>query len=185
MSTNVNIGEFLRTRAFLNPGKEALYDIAAERRYSFTELNERANQACSMLGSLGLAKGDRVALLTYNGHEFLESFFGPAKAGMVIMPLNWRLTAEELSFILKDGGARAIVFDADFAPVIEQLQAMGAEGSCVEHWIGIGDHGLDFVQDYEALLQRQAGTAPAASAGDDDNLFIMYTSGTTGNPNLE
>src|SRR5210317_1279277 len=144
MSTDVNIGDALTTRAYLNPRKEALFDVASEQRFTYSELNARANQVSHALQAKGLGKGDRIALLTYNGHEFLESFFGPAKAGMVIMPLNWRLTAEELAFILKDGGARAIIFDADFAAVVQQLQAMGAEGSCVEHWIGIGDHGLDF-----------------------------------------
>jgi acyl-CoA synthetase (AMP-forming)/AMP-acid ligase II len=101
---------------------------------------------------------------------------------MVIMPLNWRLTAEELAFILKDGGARAIIFDADFAPVIEQLKEMGDQGSALEHWIGVGDHGLEFAANYEDLLAAQPTDEPAISASDDDNLFIMYTSGTTGNP---
>jgi acyl-CoA synthetase (AMP-forming)/AMP-acid ligase II len=182
MATDINIGAFLGTRAFLNPRKEALYDVAGNQRFTFTELNGRANQACAALSALGLGKGDRVALLTYNGHEFIESFFGPAKAGMVIMPLNWRLTAEELAFILKDGGARAIIFDADFAPVIEQLKEMGDQGSALEHWIGVGDHGLEFAANYEDLLAAQPTDEPAISASDDDNLFIMYTSGTTGNP---
>ncbi len=182
MATDINIGAFLGTRAFLNPNKEALFDVSAQQRFTFTELNGRANQACAALSAFGLDKGDRVALLTYNGHEFLESFFGPAKAGMVIMPLNWRLTAEELAFILKDGGAKALVFDADFAPIVDKLKSMGEEGSDVENWIGIGDHGLDFAADYEDVLAAQPTQDPAIDASDDDNLFIMYTSGTTGNP---
>jgi acyl-CoA synthetase (AMP-forming)/AMP-acid ligase II len=182
MSTDINIGDFLATRAFLNPDKEALYDVAADRRFNFAELNRRANQACEALFSLGLAKGDRIALLAYNGHEFLECFFGPSKAGLVIMPLNWRLTADELAFILKDGGARAIIFDRDFAPVVEQIRAMGAEGSDIEHWIGIGDDLPGFAQPYEPLLAAQNGAEPAEKADEDDNVFIMYTSGTTGKP---
>src|SRR5210317_1107012 len=70
MSNEINIGAFLGTRAHLNPGKEALYDVASDQRFTFTELNGRANQASAALSSLGLVKGDRVALLTYNGHEF-------------------------------------------------------------------------------------------------------------------
>ncbi len=182
MSTDINIGEFLATRAFLNPRKEALYDVAAGRRFNFVELNSRANQACGALSSLGLGKGDRVALLAYNGHEFLECFFGPSKAGLVIMPLNWRLTAEELAFILKDGGARAIVFDRDFAPVVEQIRAMGSEGSDIEHWIGIGEELPGFAQPYETLLAAQGDGEPPEKADENDNLFIMYTSGTTGKP---
>jgi acyl-CoA synthetase (AMP-forming)/AMP-acid ligase II len=182
MSTDINIGDFLATRAFLNPNKEALYDVATGDRFTFTQANDRANRACAMLASLGLGKGDRVALLTYNGHEFLESFFGPAKAGMVIMPLNWRLTADELSFILKDGGAKAIIFDRDFAPVVAEIRARGSQGSDIQHWIGIGDELPDFALEYEAQLAVQSNVEPAQKARDDDNLFIMYTSGTTGNP---
>ena len=97
MATEINIGAFLGTRAFLNPDKEALYDVASDRRFTFSQLNARANQACAALSALGLARGDRVALLAYNGSEFVECFFGPAKAGLVIMPLNWRLTESFLN----------------------------------------------------------------------------------------
>jgi acyl-CoA synthetase (AMP-forming)/AMP-acid ligase II len=182
MSTDINIGDALTSRAYLNPNKQALYDVATGQRYTFTELNKRANQCCGAIQDLGVAKGDRLALLAYNGHEFVESFFGPAKAGIVIMPLNWRLTANELSFILKDGGAKALVFDADFAPVVEQIRNMGAQGSDIEHWICIGDNKPDFALDYDNLLTEQSPEEPVEKAGDNDNLFIMYTSGTTGNP---
>jgi acyl-CoA synthetase (AMP-forming)/AMP-acid ligase II len=182
MATETNIGEFLRTRAFLNPNKEALYDVTAEHRYSFRELNERANQCCNALASLGLKKGDRVALLANNGHEFAESFFGPAKAGLVLMPLNWRLTADELSFILKDGGATVLIFDQDFAPVVDQLHAMGPEGTDVAHWIAVGGEAPEYATGYEDLLAAQSTADPDIDASEDDNLFIMYTSGTTGNP---
>jgi acyl-CoA synthetase (AMP-forming)/AMP-acid ligase II len=182
MSTDINIGDFLTTRAYLNPSKEALYDVAADRRFNFDELNRRANQNCNALQSLGLDKGDRVAVLAYNSHEFLESFFGPAKAGLVIMPLNWRLTAEELSFILKDGGAKAIIFDADFEAIVEQIRAKGEEGSALQHWIEIGDKPANFALDYEETLAAQSDQEPVGKASQDDNLFIMYTSGTTGLP---
>jgi acyl-CoA synthetase (AMP-forming)/AMP-acid ligase II len=182
MSTDINIGDFLATRAFLNPDKEALYDVVSGDRFTFREANARANRVCAALGALGVGKGDRVALLVYNGHEFLESFFGPSKAGMVIMPLNWRLTADELAYILKDGGATSIIFDQSFAPVVEQIRAMGTEGSDIRHWIGIGDELPDFALNYEALLAEQDDVEPTEKARDDDNLFIMYTSGTTGNP---
>lgn len=182
MDTGINIGDALTTRAYLNPNKQALYDVTAGQRYTFTELNARANQSCAALQGLELGKGDRVALLAYNGHEFVESFFGPAKAGMVIMPLNWRLTADELCFILKDGGAKALVFDSDFAPVVQQIRDMGQEGSDIEHWICIGENPPDFALDYDVLLDAQSKEEPRDKASDDDNLFIMYTSGTTGKP---
>ena len=182
MNTDMNIGHFLSARARLNPHKEFIYDVHAGRRFSFRESNARANQLCHALLGMGLQPGDRVAILAYNGHQFMESFFGPAKAGLVIMPLNWRLTADELSFILKDGGARALIFDQDFAEVADDLRARGADGSDVEQWIAIGADAPDFSQPYEQVLEGQPESEPGAVAGPEDNLFIMYTSGTTGLP---
>ncbi len=182
MAIDINVGDLLATRAHLNPHKEALYDVSADRRLSFSELNRRANRAAHALGSLGLNRGDRVALLAFNGHAFLECFFGFGKTGLVIMPLNWRLTAQELAFILRDGGARAVVFDQAFAPVVEQLRELGEEGTAVEHWIGIGEDLPEFAAGYDALLAAQSEEEPAEKAAEDDNLFIMYTSGTTGLP---
>jgi len=182
MTKGFNVGDSLSTRAFLNPNKEAVYDVAEEKRLTFMELNNRANRCCSALLSMGIRPGDRVALLAHNGHEFIESFFGPAKAGIVLMPLNWRLTAEELAFIIEDGGARAIIFNADFAPAVEKLRKMAEINTLVQHWICIGGDQPDFALDYEEQLTASSDAEPDEKAGEDDNLFIMYTSGTTGRP---
>jgi O-succinylbenzoate-CoA ligase len=182
MSSEINIGDFLTTRAFLNPNKEAIYDEQAGRRLTYGELNARANRCGNGISKLGLGKGDRLALLAHNCHEFAESFFGPTKSGKVIMPLNWRLTADELSFILKDGGATAIIFDKEFTPVIDQIREMGTEGSDLEHFVCIGGDAPDYAVDYEQLLSESEDTEPEEKAAPDDNLFIMYTSGTTGHP---
>ncbi len=180
MHKDMNVGHFLSARARLNPDRELVYDVHAERRMTYSDLNGRANQLCHALGDLDLEPGDRVAVLAFNGHQFLESFFGPAKPGFVLMPLNWRLTADELAFILRDGGARALIFDAQFAPVVQELRAGG--GTDIEHWIGIGDDLPAFAHSYEALLAGQPTTEPDVVAAPSDNLFIMYTSGTTGLP---
>ncbi len=182
MSSEINIGDLLTTRAFLNPNKEALYDVDADRRFTYRELNERANRCANGMADLGLGKGDRLALLAHNGHEFAECFLGPTKSGVVIMPLNWRLTAEELAFILKDGGATTLVFDKEFTPTVEQIREMGEEGSDLQRFVCIGEDTPDFAQNYETLLSESAATEPQSKAGPDDNLFIMYTSGTTGHP---
>ena len=186
MSLPINIGDFLTKRAELNPDKEALYDATMNKRFSYRELNARANQVCHALQSLGLKHGDRLALLAFNGHEYIESFFGPAKAGMVIMPLNWRLTAKELSFILKDGGAKVMIYHAGFSSIVDELRAMGEEGSTIEHWICINEETVSNSEpdllDYESLLSEQSSNEPGEKADADDMLFIMYTSGTTGLP---
>jgi acyl-CoA synthetase (AMP-forming)/AMP-acid ligase II len=182
MNTHINIGQFISKRAYLHADKLAVNDALADRRYSYAELNERVNRACGVLSSLGLAKGDRVALLTYNGHEFLEAFFAIAKTGLVAVPINWRLTTREISHILKDCGAKSIIFDSEFSSTIEEIQKKGRQGSAIENWLEVRGCKLDFAFDYEQLLLSQGIEEPPITAGGDDNLFIMYTSGTTGLP---
>ncbi|MEH6548931.1 MAG: long-chain-fatty-acid--CoA ligase [Pseudomonadales bacterium] len=182
MSTETNIGDFLTIRASLNTNKEAVFDIHKDLRLSYDAINKRANQAAAAIRDIGLQAGDRVGILAYNSHEFLEAFFGLAKIGIVVMPLNWRLTADELAFILKDGGAKAIIFDTDFAGVIGDIKSRGEAGSDLEHYLEIGGQQAEFASEYETVLAGQPNTEPADKASGEDNLFIMYTSGTTGLP---
>lgn len=115
------VGGFLAKRAYRDPEMEALVDVATGRRFNYAELNARANATANAFSDRGIAKGDRVALLLLNGNEFVECFFGLAKLGAVIVPLNWRLVADELSYILKDSGAQCLVYGSDFAETAADL----------------------------------------------------------------
>ena len=178
-----NVGLFLAKRAFLNPSLEAFVDTHSGRRFTFAELNVRANRTANALaGELGVRKGERVALLLMNGPEFLESFFSIAKLGAVCVPLNWRLVADELQFILKDSGARTLVYGVEFAQTVSELAKRG--GTDVTHWVQVGDgpKAAPGALDYEALQRAASPAEPEVTACDDDLLYIMYTSGTTGLP---
>lgn len=186
----MNVGAHLRKRARLNPDLQALVDIAAGRRFTFAELDARADWVARALTGLGLAKGDRVAVLLPNGHQFVETFYGAARAGLMVVPLNWRLVADELAFMLRDSGATVLVCDAGYDAVVADLHARGPgeDGTPVVHWLRVGDDtptwAVDF-PDFDALVD-QAPAQPVAAGSvdtdDDDPLFIMYTSGTTGLP---
>ncbi|MDG1412256.1 MAG: long-chain-fatty-acid--CoA ligase [Acidimicrobiales bacterium] len=179
-----NIGRFITKRAELNPKTEAIVDITSGTRMTYPELNARVNKAGNALTDGGLHSGDRVATLLMNGPEFLETFFGAAKVGGVIVALNWRLVADELSFILTDSGASVMVFDSAFSQVVSELHERGTDGTQITRWIYVGD-GADrpnFAEGYEDLLGAASNHEPDAETGDDDLLFIMYTSGTTGLP---
>ena len=78
MTTAINIGNLLARRAHVNAKMEALYDVAAERRYTYAELNAETNKAAQMLTRLGVKKGDRVGLLLMNSAEYLTAFFATA-----------------------------------------------------------------------------------------------------------
>ncbi|HVH06841.1 MAG TPA: long-chain fatty acid--CoA ligase [Myxococcota bacterium] len=173
-----NLGLFLAKRARLSPRLEALFEVERGRRIRFAELDQRANRAANAFAARGVRPGDRVALLLMNGVEYLESFFGLAKLGAVVVPLNWRLVPDELAFILRDSGASVLVHDAEFDAAVAALG--GQETALRETWrVGGRRPGAE---DYDALRDAASPAAPPCPAGPDDLLFIMYTSGTTGLP---
>ncbi|MCE2764822.1 MAG: AMP-binding protein, partial [Ilumatobacteraceae bacterium] len=179
----INIGNLLARRAHVNAKMEALYDVAADRRFTYAELNAETNRAAQLLVRAGVKKGDRVGLLLMNSAEYLTSFFATAKLGAVIVPLNWRLVADELEFILKDSGTTALVFGAEFAATVSDLQSRGAKTD-VRSWLYVGDSANkpEYALDYVTESAKEQPIEPAVTASGDDLLYIMYTSGTTGLP---
>ncbi len=138
-----NIGLFLAKRASLSPNMEGFVDADTGRRFTFREWNERCNQTAHMLTEVGVKPGDRVALLLMNSVEYAETFFAIAKLGAVCVPLNWRLTPEELSFILRDAGATTLFFGGEFNGPVEDLRNRGGgdDGTKIETWIHVGAEG--------------------------------------------
>ena len=182
MDTKINIGQFIARRAYLHPDKLAVNDVLADRKFTYSQLNDRANRAGNALRYQGLEKGDRIAFLLANGHEYLELFFGAAKLGLVVVPLNWRLTPAELSFILKDAGVKTLVFDAEYSDAVNTIHSSGEEGSVIENWIEVRGESQKYSSAYETLVRSHDGQEPDVNSGGEDKLFIMYTSGTTGLP---
>jgi acyl-CoA synthetase (AMP-forming)/AMP-acid ligase II len=178
-----NLGLFLYKRAFLNPDVEAYVGSHSEERLTFRELNSRSNQLANALLAAGIEKGERVGLLLMNGAEFMEAYFALAKIGAVVVPLNWRLVADELEFILKDSGTRRLIFDGEFADTVADLHARGDKTDIVQ-WLQVtgGGAGAHFAESYETFRDGGAELEPECRSGDEDMLYIMYTSGTTGLP---
>jgi len=181
-----NIGLLLTKRAHLNPDREAYVESDGSRRYTFKELNERSNRLANALKAKGLRKGDRVGLLLMNSVEFMESFFAIGKVGGVVVPLNWRLVADELEFILKDSGVKTLIFDNDFAATVADLESRG-DKTDINQWLhvlgGASDDACQpFATAYDAYCAASSVAEPECGAEDDDMLYIMYTSGTTGLP---
>jgi acyl-CoA synthetase (AMP-forming)/AMP-acid ligase II len=177
-----NVGQLLTKRALRDPANEAIVEPATGRRLSYRELNDRCNQVANALSADGVQHGDRVALLLMNGTEFVESFFAAGKIGAVNVPLNWRLVADELEFILADSGATVLMFGADFAEVVAEIRSRG-DATSVTTWIQVGGESpIDGAVDYDAWMSAASTSEPEAAGFGDDLVFIMYTSGTTGLP---
>ncbi len=174
----MNIGLVAARHARRYPEKVALVDANADRRETWRELNARVNRLGHALLARGLRKGDRMAIYSRNCLEYLELFFACAKTGLVVQPLNWRGTPEEVAYTLKDGEPRGILVSPEHAASYRQIQGQ-LRG--VEFAAGLGaEHG--FALDYEAWIAAQPDTEPATidTVGDDDLYFICYTGGTTG-----
>lgn len=176
-----NISIVLEKRAAMQPELEALVDLHSGRRFTYRQLDARTNRTANLLAGAGVSRGDRVAVLMPNGHEFVETYYAIARLGAVMVPLNWRLTAPELIFILQDSDVQTLVFGVEFADLAEQIAAAGQTPE-LKVWIAAGDGPAPgFAQSYAALQDAQSDTFDTVSCP-DDVLYIMYTSGTTGRP---
>ena len=178
---NINLGQQLSQRAGLSPELEAYVEPATDTRMTYAQLDALVNRCCGAIATLGLQPGDRAALLMQNCVEFMALFYAAAKLGIVVVPLNTRLTPGELSFILSDSGSKALFYGAECAELAAGIKTGEDYPLGIETWVqvheGAGDdHSLD------ALLDQAPEAAPDPVGGGQDNLFIMYTSGTTGLP---
>jgi acyl-CoA synthetase (AMP-forming)/AMP-acid ligase II len=178
---SINLGQTLKQRAGLSPTLEAYVEPSTDTRLDYRELNELTNRCASVLSELDLKAGDRVALLMQNCVEFVALFYGAAKLGLVVVPLNTRLAAAELAFILSDSGAKALIYGAECAETTNGIKSNEDHSLQVETWMQT--HTTPKSANCLGNLLKDASSAePDVHHGGQDNLFIMYTSGTTGLP---
>jgi acyl-CoA synthetase (AMP-forming)/AMP-acid ligase II len=147
---------------------------------TYREMATRAAALGRGLAGHGIGRGDVVALLSYNCPEFLEALFAANSLGAIAMPINWRLAAPEVRYILEHSEARAIVCDDALVDLADEAsKGLSLLRACVpdrapEGWVPLAD--------LRAAGAAAPGTAPHARAGPDDVHRLMYTSGTTGRP---
>lgn len=170
----------LKRAVKLYPEKTAVVD--GEIRLSYAQVQKRVNQLIQAVDGLGIPPGGRVAVLDYNSYRYMELYFGMAGAKRVLLPLNIRLTPAEYRYILNNAEAEAIVFHADFQPVLEQIKDeldtvkrfYIAEGSADPAWIS---------GTYESLVESASPDGTMAEPDDENEILnLYYTSGTTGKP---
>ncbi len=170
-----NIGLFLAKRAMLEPHKVGL--IFEGRELTYQALNERANRAANAFLKLGVKPGERVGVLMTNSPEFLECFFGLAKIGAIVVPLNWRLAPPELAFIANNAGVSALAYGAEHAPTVAALRG----SISAKTFVAVGDAPAGDYS-YAALTADASAQEPTTIGAGDDPLVIMFTAGTTGTP---
>lgn len=172
--------ELLRTRANLTPERQALYDVHTDQTFTFRQLNQRANRLANFLREhYDLKKGERVSILAYNGLAYVDLLYGLGKIGGVFAPLNWRLTARELLYIIHDCQPKVLVCGPEFVPVLEEIR----KKSNIPEIIALEGANIPGAKEYEELLDKAAEDEPdRPEITGEDAYCILYTSGTTGQP---
>jgi 3-oxocholest-4-en-26-oate---CoA ligase len=168
--------------------------IQGERRYTYAETVERSNRLAAYLHSRGLGchtersalaghevGQDLVGLYAYNGNEFVEALLGAFAARVAPFNVNFRYVKTELQYLLADSGATALIYHAAFAPrVAEVLPELPALKVLIQIADESGNALLDGAVDYESAIQSAPPPAPVQHSPDD--LYVLYTGGTTGMP---
>jgi len=169
------VGHFLERNTAVYRNKIALK--YGDKRLTFGELKNRALQLANALFSLGLHKKDTVAFLDYNSVEYIEFHIGLPLAGLIAVPLNFRLVGEELRTIINNALCKALIYRSSFAPVLDEIRE---DLPSVKYFVcldGSREHDIGYE---ELLTKEQSEDFP--SPGEDDPAYILYTSGTTGAP---
>lgn len=173
------VPEALAAYSRICPDRRAAHD--SRRSMSFAQLDERANRLANALMGLGLRKGDRVAILAYNCLEWVEIYAGLGKAGLIAVPVNFRLVGTEIRYIVQDASARAFIVQHELLGGVEPIRTeLEIPSSNYVHF-GADPAPAGFAG-YESLLHGASPSPPVVNVLPADPWALMYTSGTTGNP---
>lgn len=163
------------------PQKVAVID--EEKQFTYQEFGERTNRLSVALDEAGIQKGDHVAVMLPNTHYMLECFYGICQLGAVMVPLNYRLNAEDLEYIIGHSDAKMLIVDEEFSNPIEEIVDNLSLDQIIVVSVAGQETSLKSV-DYEAFIQHIPDDKEPPEVEIDENqlLTLNYTSGTTSNP---
>ena len=168
--------ELLRRSRSLYAGREAVVD--GDLRLTYAQYFERCDRWSSALQQLGVRQGDRVAYIAPNTHANIESFCAVPQIGAVLVPINFRLTADDFAYIVEHSGARVLCAHADYLDAIDAIRDQLPQ---VEHFVALEGARPGWL-DYEALIAEATAEVDRPEIAEGDLLTINYTSGTTARP---
>jgi fatty-acyl-CoA synthase len=175
----LNFGEMLAVHARITPDRLGTRDL--DRAMTFRQWNERACRLANALLGLGLVKGESVAILAYNCVEWSEIYAATAKAGLVALPINFRLVGKEVEFIINNAEAAAIIVQDELVDVVEDIRDLIPIKA--DRFVHFGARACPAgYRDYETFLAAGAARETGQPVALSDPWTLMYTSGTTGNP---
>ena len=172
---NYNIAASILKRGQLDPNNRAYVFEGIERSYD--ELNSRVLRLAQSLREQGVCLGDRVGFLGLNHPHFIETMLATQALGAIFVPLNFRLTGEELTYIINDAGIHTLVVDDALTPVVSPI----CEDLCCKRYIASESAQQNWDTLDNIFAADSAITSPVETS-ENETAVIMYTSGTTGQP---
>lgn len=167
--------DWLSHHAMATPESLCWVDLHSSRRFTFEQADARCRQlAAHLTRQCGVQEGDRIAVLAMNSTDMMEIHSACARVGAIFLPLNWRLAAPEIDFILGDAEAKVLIHDTSTQAIVD---ALTVRPSRIIETTGGGTPSA-----YEEAIATSDGDCPVADLTHDDTWTIMYTSGTTGRP---
>lgn len=173
-----HLGDTLKMYARMFPDEIGARDL--ERSLTFGQWRDRAARLANALAGIGLKKGDRVCVLAYNALEWAEIYVAAAMAGVIVVPINFRLVGPEIAYIAQNAEACAFILQDELVGALESVRADIPIPE--ENYICFGGKCPAGYLSYEDLLSRASDTPPDTNVAASDPWAFMYTSGTTGKP---
>jgi acyl-CoA synthetase (AMP-forming)/AMP-acid ligase II len=168
--------QFARRARSLYSNRDGVID--GSHRFTYGQFFERCDRWSSALQSMGIAQGDRVAYIAPNTHSNLESFYAVPQLGAVLVPLNYRLIADDFAYMINHSGARVVCVHPDYFEAVEGIRS---QLSSVEHFVALEGEKAGWLS-YEKILASSSVKYIAPEISETDLLTINYTSGTTSRP---
>jgi acyl-CoA synthetase (AMP-forming)/AMP-acid ligase II len=158
---------------------DTAFAVLGDRQMTYREALAECNRLANAFLSAGLKVGDRMALLSKNSIEHALMFYAASKAGIVPVPLNYRLAAPEWVYIINDAQAKLLIASAAYAGAADGFRQ---ELKTVKRFVAIDAEGTEGWDDFRRWIATEPATAPDVYVTDDHDVYQMYTSGTTGHP---
>ena len=168
--------DWIHQQLRVQPDSLAIHDLTDSRAFTWRQFNDRVDALAQGLCDEGIKMGDRIAYLGLNSSDVVEIFFATVRIGAVYVPLNFRLTPLELSFIIHDCAPSGLFYDQSFQSVVDEIDSTVIPNLMIASALD----GTDSA--YEDLVSGNSTTVAPAAAIADTLSMIMYSSGTTGKP---
>jgi fatty-acyl-CoA synthase len=173
---SMTIGKIFDLTVQKYPKKEAIFDVRKQVRYTYEEWSREVHKLANALIQEGVKKGDRVSTCLFNTEELATAFFACAKIGAVFNPINFRLTSEEIAYILNDAAPKVVLFEKALEPSVSSIAHRFEQ---IRFWF-IDEEPPAYAASYHEKVRAASHAEMSEQIDETDVYAIMYTSGTTG-----